>query len=53
MGAGLALGREGPTVQMGAGAGHFLATAFGRNQDDVKAPLATPRRSPNTLSLSA
>jgi CIC family chloride channel protein len=26
MGAGLALGREGPTVQMGAGIGHFLAT---------------------------
>src|SRR6516165_8468620 len=35
MGAGLALGREGPTVQMGAGIGHFLATAFRRNQDDV------------------
>jgi CIC family chloride channel protein len=40
MGAGLALGREGPTVQMGAGVGHFLATAFRRNQDDVKALLA-------------
>jgi CIC family chloride channel protein len=40
MGAGLALGREGPTVQMGAGIGHFLATAFGRDQDDVKALLA-------------
>jgi chloride channel protein, CIC family len=40
MGAGLALGREGPTVQMGAGIGHFLATAFRRNQDDVKALLA-------------
>ena len=40
MGAGLALGREGPTVQMGAGIGHFLATAFRRNQSDVKALLA-------------
>jgi Voltage gated chloride channel len=40
MGTGLALGREGPTVQMGAGIGHFLATAFRRNQDDVKALLA-------------
>ena len=40
MGAGLALGREGPTVQMGAGIGHFLATAFRRNQDDIKALLA-------------
>jgi chloride channel protein, CIC family len=40
MGAGLALGREGPTVQMGAGIGHFIATAFRRNQDDVKALLA-------------
>jgi CIC family chloride channel protein len=40
MGTGLALGREGPTVQMGAGIGHFLATAFRRNRDDVKALLA-------------
>jgi CIC family chloride channel protein len=40
MGTGLALGREGPTVQMGAGIGHFLATAFRRNQDDVKVLLA-------------
>jgi Chloride channel protein EriC len=40
MGAGLALGREGPTVQMGAGIGHFLATVCRRNQDDVKALLA-------------
>ncbi len=40
MGTGLALGREGPTVQMGAGIGHFLATVFRRNQDDVKALLA-------------
>jgi chloride channel protein, CIC family len=41
MGAGLALGREGPTVQMGAGIGHFIATVFRRNQDDVKALLAS------------
>ena len=40
MGTGLALGREGPTVQMGASIGHFLAIAFRRNQDDVKALLA-------------
>ena len=40
MGTGLALGREGPTVQMGASIGHFLATASCRNQDDVKALLA-------------
>jgi chloride channel protein, CIC family len=40
MGAGLALGRDGPTAQMGAGIGHFLGTAFRRNQDDVKALLA-------------
>jgi chloride channel protein, CIC family len=40
MGTGLALGREGPTIQMGATIGHFLATAFRRNQDDVKALLA-------------
>jgi chloride channel protein, CIC family len=40
MGAGLALGREGPTVQMGAAIGHFLAAASRRNRDDVKALLA-------------
>ena len=40
MGAGLALGREGPTVQMGAGIGHFLGTACGRNPDDIRALLA-------------
>jgi CIC family chloride channel protein len=40
MGAGFALGREGPTIQMGASIGHFLATACRRNQDDVKALLA-------------
>jgi chloride channel protein, CIC family len=40
MGAGLALGREGPTVQMGAGIGHIIGAAFRRNQDDLKALLA-------------
>ena len=40
MGAGLALGREGPTVQMGAGIGHLVATTFRRNQVDAKALLA-------------
>jgi CIC family chloride channel protein len=40
MGAGLALGREGPTVQMGAGIGHVIGAAFRRNQDDLKALLA-------------
>ena len=40
MGAGLALGREGPTVQMGACIGHFFGAAFRRNADDIKALLA-------------
>ena len=40
MGAGLALGREGPTVQMGAGIGYFIANVCRLNQDDVKALLA-------------
>jgi CIC family chloride channel protein len=40
MGVGLALGREGPTVQMGAGIGHLLATAFHRNREDIQALLA-------------
>jgi CIC family chloride channel protein len=40
MGAGLALGREGPTVQMGAGIGQVIGAAFRRNEDDLKALLA-------------
>lgn len=40
IGAGLALGREGPTVQMGASIAHLLGTIFRRNGDDCKALLA-------------
>jgi hypothetical protein len=53
MGTGLALGREGPTVQMGAGIGHLLATAFRRNQDDVKALLAAGAGAGLTTAFSA
>ncbi|WOJ90748.1 chloride channel protein [Methylocapsa polymorpha] len=34
IGAGLALGREGPSVQMGATLAHALGKTFGRNTDD-------------------
>lgn len=40
IGAGLALGREGPCVQMGATAAHLLGKAFGRNQADCRSLLA-------------
>jgi CIC family chloride channel protein len=40
IGAGLALGREGPTVQMGACIGQFMGTALRRDPADVKALLA-------------
>jgi chloride channel protein, CIC family len=40
IGTGLALGREGPTVQMGADIGHFFGTALRRKRTDVKALLA-------------
>jgi CIC family chloride channel protein len=40
MGAGLALGREGPSVQMGAGMAHVFGTVFRYNKDDVRALLA-------------
>jgi CIC family chloride channel protein len=40
MGAGLALGREGPTVQMGACIGQLMGDSFRRNRSDVKALLA-------------
>jgi CIC family chloride channel protein len=40
IGAGLALGREGPTVQMGASIAHLLGTLFRRNADDCRVLLA-------------
>ena len=40
IGSGLALGREGPSVQMGAGAAHLLGKLFRRNEDDCKTLLA-------------
>jgi chloride channel protein, CIC family len=40
IGTGLALGREGPTVQMGATIGHFIGTALHRKRTDVNALLA-------------
>lgn len=40
IGAGLALGREGPSVQMGATLSHALGKAFGRNSADCRSLLA-------------
>jgi chloride channel protein, CIC family len=40
MGTGLALGREGPSVQMGASAAHLLGKLFHREEDECKALLA-------------
>lgn len=40
MGAGLALGREGPSVQMGACLAHALGAAFLRNRPDCRTLLA-------------
>jgi chloride channel protein, CIC family len=40
IGAGLALGREGPTVQMGASFGSFIGEVFRRNWPDCRALLA-------------
>jgi chloride channel protein, CIC family len=40
IGSGLALGREGPSVQMGAGTSHLLGKLFRRNEDDCKTLLA-------------
>jgi chloride channel protein, CIC family len=39
IGAGLALGREGPTIQMGASLAHFFGTTFRRNGDECRALL--------------
>ncbi len=40
IGSGLALGREGPSVQMGASAAHFLGTIFRRDSSDRLVLLA-------------
>jgi CIC family chloride channel protein len=40
IGAGLALGREGPSVQMGASLAHLLGRAFRRNEEECRALLA-------------
>jgi chloride channel protein, CIC family len=40
IGSGLALGREGPTVQIGAVIGHFFGGAFRRNANDCRVLLA-------------
>jgi CIC family chloride channel protein len=40
IGSGLALGREGPTVQMGASLAHLLGVVFRRNWPDCRALLA-------------
>jgi chloride channel protein, CIC family len=40
IGSGLALGREGPTVQIGAVIGHLLGGAFRRNANDCRVLLA-------------
>ena len=40
MGSGLALGREGPSVQMGVTAAHVIGVLFRRNLDDSRALIA-------------
>jgi chloride channel protein, CIC family len=40
IGAGLALGREGPSVQMGATVAHLIGSVFRRDADDCRALLA-------------
>jgi CIC family chloride channel protein len=40
IGSGLALGREGPSVQMGAGTAHFVGKLFRRSDQDCKTLLA-------------
>ena len=40
IGSGLALGREGPSVQMGSSTAHLIGKVFRRHEDDCKALLA-------------
>jgi CIC family chloride channel protein len=40
IGSGLALGREGPTIQIGASIGHFLGGIFRRNENERRVLLA-------------
>jgi CIC family chloride channel protein len=40
LGSGMALGREGPTVQMGASIGHIIAPWFVKSEDDHRVVLA-------------
>jgi chloride channel protein, CIC family len=40
IGSGLALGREGPSVQMGASIGHFIGKTFKRNWPDCRVLMA-------------
>jgi CIC family chloride channel protein len=40
IGAGLALGREGPSVQMGASLAHLVGKVFGRNRPDCRVLVA-------------
>jgi len=43
IGSGLALGREGPSVQMGASIAHFVGKAFNRNWPDCRVLAAAAR----------